>query len=290
MPFDTAYHTVIGGGMLVFGSSADGCVYALDAATGQQRWSFFTGAPVRFAPCLWEDRVFAASDDGHLYCLAAADGRELWEKRGGPTDGMVLGNDRLVSRWPARGGPVVAEGTVYFAAGLWPAEGIFVYALDAKSGRVRWVNKSSGNMVIEHPHSGNRSRSGVSAQGYLAIADGRLFVPTGRGVPAAFKLADGKLEYFHLGKYGKDGGSGLMLAGGNLFNDGVVFDAATGAKSKWRWSHPRVSAAFPGGAAYWSKGSVTGHTWTAGKGPAKGVKQSWSMKAHCGGGALMVAG
>jgi outer membrane protein assembly factor BamB len=109
-------------------------------------------------------------------------------------------------------------------------------------------------------------------------------------VPAAFGLADGKLAYFHLGKYGKYGGSGVMLAGGNLFNGGVVFDAATGAKSKWRWSHPRVSAAYPGGAAYWSEGSVTVHAWTAGKGPAKGLKQSWSMKAHYGGGALMVAG
>ena len=30
----------------------------------------------------------------------------------------------------------VADGVVYFAAGIWPSEGIFVYALDARSGEV----------------------------------------------------------------------------------------------------------------------------------------------------------
>jgi len=75
MPFDYAYHTVIGHGLVFFGSSADGKVHALDAATGQQRWSFFTDGPVRFAPAIWGDRVFAAGDDGYLYCLEAKTGQ-----------------------------------------------------------------------------------------------------------------------------------------------------------------------------------------------------------------------
>ena len=45
----------------------------------------------------------------------------------------MLGNDRLISHWPARGGPVVADGVVYFAAGLWPSDGIYVYALDGRT-------------------------------------------------------------------------------------------------------------------------------------------------------------
>lgn len=292
MPFDRAHHPVIGGDALFFGSSADCCVYALDATTGRERWTFFTGAPVRFAPCLWKDRVFVASDDGNLYCLAAADGRELWKKRGGPSDSMVLGNDRMVSRWPARGGPVVVDDIVYFAAGLWTAEGIFIHALDARSGRVRWVNKASGNIVIEQPHGGNRSRSGVSAQGYLAVADGRLFVPTGRGVPAAFKRADGALDYFHLGKYGKCGGSSVMLAGGSLFNGNMIFDASTGAgTSRAPVSQPHLAAAHPGGVVCWNRGLVTGYTWGApsGKSRARKLKKEWSIGTKYGGGALMIA-
>ena len=82
-PFDRAYQPVIAAGTLYFGSSADGKVYALDAATGKERWSFVTGGPVRFAPAVARERVYAVSDDGFLYCLAAADGKVLWQKRGG---------------------------------------------------------------------------------------------------------------------------------------------------------------------------------------------------------------
>mgnify|MGYP002476918242 CR=1 FL=1 len=52
--------------------------------------------------------VFVASDDGLLYCLDAADGRLQWKFRGGPRNELVLGNERAISRWPARGGPAVA--------------------------------------------------------------------------------------------------------------------------------------------------------------------------------------
>ena len=83
MAFDYAHHAVIAGGRLFFGSSADHKVYALDAETGQERWCFFTDAPVRFAPAVWNGRVLAASDDGYLYCLAADDGTLLWKKRAG---------------------------------------------------------------------------------------------------------------------------------------------------------------------------------------------------------------
>lgn len=48
--FDRAYHVAVAQGCVYFGSSADGQVVALDAATGAERWSFCTESPVRFAP------------------------------------------------------------------------------------------------------------------------------------------------------------------------------------------------------------------------------------------------
>ena len=99
---------------LFFGSSADCCVHALDAVTGRELWTFYTSGPVRLAPAIWRDRVLVASDDGFLYCLAADNGKLLWKLRGGPGNAMVLGNGRMVSRWPAHGGPVIADGIVYF--------------------------------------------------------------------------------------------------------------------------------------------------------------------------------
>jgi len=227
-PFDRAYHTAIAGRTLFFGSSADGKVYALDAATGAERWSFFTGGPVRFAPALWRDRVFVVSDDGFLYCLAAKDGSLLWKRRGGPIDSMVLGNGRMISRWPARGGPVIADGIVYFAAGIWPSEGIFVHAVDAATGKLVWCNDTAGSIYMPQPHGGANARSGVSAHGNLVVAGDKLLVPTGRGVPAAFDRADGKFLYFHLQRYGHQGGSAIVAAGSHFFNSNGIFDAASG--------------------------------------------------------------
>lgn len=201
MTFDYACHAVIAGDALFFGSSSNCTVRALDAATGQEKWSFITGGPVRFAPVAWRDRLFAASDDGYLYCLSADRGRLLWKKRGGPASGMVIANDTMVSRLPVRGGPVMHNDVLYFGAGIWPSEGIYLYALDPLTGEELWVNSESGGMEMDQPHTPSRSKSGVSAQGYLAVGGERLLVPTGRAVPAAFDIATGKFDYFHLRKY-----------------------------------------------------------------------------------------
>jgi outer membrane protein assembly factor BamB len=158
MPFDLAFQPVVSGGLVFFGSSSDCTVYALDGRTGREKWTYITDGPVRFAPAVWQDRLFVVSDDGHLYCLGLRDGELLWKKRGGPSTDMVLGNDRLISRWPARGGPVIKDGIVYFGTGIWPSEGIYLYAVDASTGRTLWVNDSSGSLVLEQPHGGNRAR------------------------------------------------------------------------------------------------------------------------------------
>ena len=228
-PFDRAFHPVSAGGLLFFGSSADGQVIALDAATGAQRWQFFTGGPVRFAPALWRDRLFAVSDDGHLYCLNVADGKLLWRKRGGPDDRMVLGNDQIISQWPARGGPVVADDVVYFAAGIWPSDGIYLYALDAATGKVQWCNDQSGSIYMGQPHGGANAESGVAAQGNLVVSGDFLLVPTGRAVPAAFHRRDGKFAYFHLQQNGQKGGTTLLAAGTAFANGGLLFDVPSGA-------------------------------------------------------------
>jgi len=228
LPLDRAYQPVVAHGVVYFGSSADGKVYALDAASGEQRWCVFTDAPVRYAPAVWKDRVFVASDDGHLYCLAAADGKLLWKRRGGSDDRMVLGNGRMVSRWPARGGPVVVDDVVYFAAGIWPTDGIYLYALDAATGRVLWCNDRAGAIEMAQPHGGANAKSGVSAHGYLVVAGDKLIVPTGRAVPAVFNRADGKLLYFHLQRYGHYGGTPTAAIDGHLFNSDCVFAVKDG--------------------------------------------------------------
>jgi outer membrane protein assembly factor BamB len=229
MPFDRAYHVVAAGGRFYYGTSSEGKVMARDAATGRTLWTFFTDAPVRFAPVVWRDRLFVTSDDGFLYCLDAADGRVVWKLRGGPRADMLLGNDRMISRWPARGGPVVAEGVVYFAAGIWPSEGVYLRAVDALTGRRLWCNDSSGAIEIDQPHPGARAVSGAAAQGALAVTGDVLLVPTGRAVPAAFQRSDGSFRYLQLNANRAAGGSEVAAFDRFFVNGGTLFAASDGS-------------------------------------------------------------
>ncbi len=227
MVFDYTCQPVIGGKTLFFGSSSDCKVYALNIDNGKERWSFFTGAPVRFAPVIWRDRVFIISDDGYLYCLSANKGTLLWKKRGGPDNSMVLGNDRMISRWPVRGGAVIKDDILYLGAGIWPTEGIYLYALDPETGNELWINDTSGGIEYDQPHNGARAKSGISSQGYLVADRENLFIPTGRSVPAALNIKDGTLNYFHLQKHRTYGGSRVMAAGDYLF--------ATSGNTRFDW-------------------------------------------------------
>jgi len=219
--FDYAYQVAVANGSVYFGSSADHKVYALDLSTGQEHWHFFTDAPVRFAPAVEGERVFVASDDGWLYCLSATDGKLLWRFCGGPRDERLLGNEQMISRWPLRSGVAVEDGTVYFTAGMWPAEGVYVYALRAADGAVIWKNDTSGHMYLQQPHPPSVAMTGVAPQGYVVAYKDQLFVPTGRNVPAAYDRNTGQFLYYRSrpNTWGdRWGGSWAFASAGLLFN------------------------------------------------------------------------
>jgi outer membrane protein assembly factor BamB len=306
---DRAQHVVAADGKLFFGSSADCHIYALSAAAGKEIWSFATDAPVRFAPALWKNsagkwRVFAVSDDGVLYCLDSASGKLLWSRRGGPERRMLLGNGRMISRHPARGGPVVKDNVVYFGAGIWPSEGIWIYALNAADGKTIWCNSDSGAILMPQPHGGAMAKSGITAQGHLAATDEQLFVPTGRAVPAALDLKTGKLQYFHLQRYGQLGGSAVAVAGKYLVNNTQFFDARTG-KSAFGGINASVLAATPEGVVYYADYDGDGKVYLLDsarpivtkevvrrgrKTKIRAPSAKWSVEAPGGGGSLIVAG
>jgi outer membrane protein assembly factor BamB len=202
--FDDAFQVTAVGNVVYFGSSVDNKVYALDAAMGQEHWSFFTGGPVRFAPTIWKDRIFFGSDDGFVYCLRAADGNLLWKKRGGPNGEKLLGSGKMISRWPIRTGVLVDEGVAYFGAGLFPHENVYLWAVRAEDGTVVWKN--------DNISPGSAYRNDLSPQGYLLAGIRQLFVPSGRALPIAFDRADGTIVFDR--KYGwRDDESGGVIGG-----------------------------------------------------------------------------
>jgi outer membrane protein assembly factor BamB len=223
MQFDRGYQPVIAGGTLFLGSTVNDSITAYDLQSGAEKWRFYTDGPIRVTPAVWKDRLLFASDDGHLYCLDAADGRLQWRFRGSPCDRRFLGNERLISAWPARGGPVVADGTVYFAVGVWPFMGTFVHALDVQSGRLVWTNDSTSFPWRRVPHPGAVAFSGLSPQGHLAISGNRLIVPGARSQAAVFDRTTGEFLYFGEGQ-----GPEVFVQGRIVVAAAETFDAESG--------------------------------------------------------------
>ena len=221
--FDAGYEPVVLGKTIFVASSRNDSLTALDTETGIEKWRFYTDGPVRLAPVAWNDRIFLGSDDGHLYCLAVADGRLLWKFRAVPSERKILGNGRLISVWPVRGGPVLHDGRIYFAAGVWPFEGVFLYSLDAQTGKVVWLNDESGYLYGPQPH-GAESLGGLTPQGYLVVVGKQLIVPCGQAVPARFDLETGKLLSFELPKPGRLPGG--WFASADVRRGEVLLDAA----------------------------------------------------------------
>ncbi|SVD43270.1 uncharacterized protein METZ01_LOCUS396124, partial [marine metagenome] len=157
-------------------------------------------------------------------------GKLRWKNRAGPSDEMVLGNARMISRWPVRGGAAIREGILYFAAGIWPSEGVFVYALNPRTGKIIWKNDSSGGIYMGQPHGGASAASGVSSQGYLTVTEKRVFVATGRAVPAAFDRATGNFLYYHLQANTRYGGSLIVVSDQFCLNQGMAFNRDTGTR------------------------------------------------------------
>ena len=197
LQFDAGYEPIVADGRLLVSSSATDSVTAYDAATGKQLWRFFTNGPVRFSPAVWEENVCFGSDDGYLYCVDLASGKLRWKHRAVPSNRKLIGNRRLISVWPVRGGPVVADGLVYFAAGVWPFEGVFVYAMDVKTGEVVWRNDRLGFLFGQQPHN-TEAIGGLAPQGYLVIDGRELVVPCSTAYPARLNRDTGELIEFQL--------------------------------------------------------------------------------------------
>jgi len=182
-------------GGLIFLCGDDCKVRALDASSGKPVWTFLTGGPVMHPPTIWQGRAYVGSGDGYIYALEATSGKLLWRFRAAPAERRIMVYGSICSTWPVNNGILVEDGVAYAAAGIVDYDGIYVYALDAVTGKLKWQNISSGHLDRE-------LRKGVSAQGVLSIGQGRLWMPGGNVVsPASYDLATGK----YLGGSAGDG-------------------------------------------------------------------------------------
>ncbi|MFP6762483.1 MAG: PQQ-binding-like beta-propeller repeat protein, partial [Planctomycetaceae bacterium] len=224
--FDRYCQPVVSGQHLLLSSTVSESVCAFNTRTGRREWVFLTNGPVRFAPAIADGRVYVTSDDGYLYCLDLETGQRIWKVLGGPYAKQIIGNDRLISMWPCRGGVVVKDGMVCFAAGIWPSMGVFIRAVDAQSGKILWTNSTTGSKFVRHPHGADAFGS-ISPQGCLSISGNNLIVPGGRTLPGVFDLQTGEMRHFEFGGKG-EGGHDVFVSGGLIHVRGEAFHVTDG--------------------------------------------------------------
>ena len=221
-------------GRLVFFGDDSGVVRALDA-DGKLRWKAHTGGAVFCSPAVAKGRVFVGSADGRVYAFDAATGQRLWCFRAAPAERWIPVYGKLISTWPVSGGVVVHGGVVYAAAGIAHYDGTYVYALDAATGKPRWCNDTSGTVSAQFNSGvslqGNLyirggelcfSAGNVHDTARYDLATGKCLNQPNQSVRSNFRTA----FYAYYPRYGQYVSLNHTLADGRSLNYQASYDGA----------------------------------------------------------------
>jgi outer membrane protein assembly factor BamB len=147
----------------VFVASGDFSFYALDAATGEKKWSYDAGSRITSSAVYEDGAAYVVTGEG-LHALDASTGRRTWlfeTLQEIPVNQM---NDvRRLGKRPAQG-PARGEKALFVTA--WPfrmqttPQKGFVYAIAPESGMPRWVTALDG-LDVSAP---------VAARGFVFVA------------------------------------------------------------------------------------------------------------------------
>ncbi|MBI4182269.1 MAG: PQQ-binding-like beta-propeller repeat protein, partial [Candidatus Aenigmarchaeota archaeon] len=229
---------------IVYATSYDHKVYALDAATGQLQWAFATRDKVCAEPLVREGRVYVGSKDGSFYCLDARTGElrwkvgtrapisssaAWWEGRVyvGGWDGLLycfLPDGRLAWKFPTKdliAKKIAVGGGVAYAV----SRDGSLYAVDALTGQRKWVFRQRDSLPCSAP---------------VLDKDMVFFAATFQQRLFALRTADGSVAWsFPLTnlEYGQPTCEGEMVY--MTANDGWVYalDRASG-KVRWKYAEP----------------------------------------------------
>jgi outer membrane protein assembly factor BamB len=210
-------------GVLFFGSG-DGQLYAVDAATGKERWRFKTGGAVHSSPAVAQGVVYFTSRDGSLYAVDAAKGRQVWKHQMGRDLQYANGFDYYLSS------PTIVGMTLFVGGG----DG-HLYAIDVRTGKVLW-SYAAGSRIRGTPAVEGNAVFVGTMDGYLLAVDKNRGSLLWRFATLGSTL---KIEDFGYDRSAlvssPSVANGVVTVG---CRDGFLYavDAATGTK-KWSNNH-----------------------------------------------------
>jgi len=125
----------------VFICSNDGCLTALDAASGRRTWQYVADGALFGSPAIADEHLLLFTDAGTLICLDSGTGKERWHHRLGRHLRRVLpGPDS--SAWDYAGAsPMIKDGVVFIGT----AQGA-LHAIRLRDGRSKWTSDAHASM------------------------------------------------------------------------------------------------------------------------------------------------
>ena len=233
--------------------SARGFIVALRVQGGRQLWRF----PVSTEASLLLRRgvLYFGGWDHRVYALRVRDRKVLWTFRG---------DDELNSS------PAYASGTIYVSS-----NGGSLYALDARTGRLRWRARSFSSRRWGHEYF----------YATPAVAYGRVFVGNSDGIVYAFGATTGRLLWARrIGNYVYSAAAVWRKTVYVGSYDGGLYalDAATG-EVRWRFEAASAVHGAPtviSGVVYFSSCGTCGHRNSR---PVKlGARRTYAVDARTG--------
>jgi len=147
---------VIAGNRAYVASTDAHRVHALDATTGEVLWQHTFDGRVDSPPTVHEGLVLCGCRDGSVHALRATDGARVWRFLASPEERLIVSRGQLESVWPVSGSVLVANRTVYFAAGRssYLDGGLRLYGLEPHTGRklvdrVLWTRHEDGSELLD---------------------------------------------------------------------------------------------------------------------------------------------
>jgi hypothetical protein len=161
----------IGSMGVVFITSQDGFLYAVQEDDGATQWRFSSGEPISQSPVAIEDRVYITTDRGQMYCINAKTGKSIWRTEGA-MQFVAAGKSRIYATDQddnlavfdaANGVKLDAVATGGATAGLMNADTDRIFLL-GQSGLIQCLHEPEQEQPIVY----NKDRKDAAKAGLLA--------------------------------------------------------------------------------------------------------------------------
>jgi outer membrane protein assembly factor BamB len=206
-------HRFIGGAAMdesyVYAGTVNGVLHALDRDSGEEVWTFSAERDIWSTPLLANGTLYMTSLDRHIYAIDAADGDLLWKFP------AAAGDEGDPPMGGVVGTPTLHEGVLYFGS-----LNNHIYALDIETRGVLWKYETS-NWMWSSPVVDEESDSviGGDLDGHIFALDresGRerwAFEADGPvvGAPVIGELADGTRVVYATSGVFNPGDSNLYM-------------------------------------------------------------------------------